>query len=83
MNEGLPWIEKYRPKTLREVVGHTEITKKLGEYAKNRSVPNMLFAGRAGIGKTSTAIALAKELFPQSFEQNFLELNASDARGID
>lgn len=83
MNEGLPWIEKYRPKTLKEVVGHLEITKKLQEYAEHRSVPNMLFAGRAGIGKTSTAIALAKELFPKSFEQNFLELNASDARGID
>jgi len=83
IDAGLPWIEKYRPKTLGEVTGHPDITSKLQSYVHNKNVPNMLFAGRAGIGKTSAAIALARELFAKSFEQNFLELNASDARGID
>ena len=75
---GLPWIEKYRPQTLGEVTGHPEITAKLESYVKTKNIPNMLFAGRAGIGKTSAAIALAKEVFGKSFEQNFLELNATN-----
>ena len=43
----------------------------------------MMFSGPAGTGKTSSSIALARELFGENFEQNFLELNASDDRGID
>lgn len=83
MEIGLPWVEKYRPNKLEEVVGQDEITKRLVSYRDKKSIPNMLFTGPAGIGKTSTAIALAKELFEEHFNQNFLELNASDARGID
>ncbi len=79
----MPWIEKYRPQTLKDVTGHFEITSRLQSYVKNKNVPNLLFSGRAGIGKTSTAISLARELFGKNFEQNFLELNASDERGID
>lgn len=73
----LPWVEKYRPETLAQVVGHTDITKRLGSYVKNKSLPSMLFSGPAGTGKTSSAIALARELYGNSFTQNFLELNAS------
>ena len=80
---GLPWVEKYRPDKLSEVVGQEEITKRLTSYVDKKNLPNMLFSGPAGVGKTSAAVALAKELFGQSFEQNFLELNASDDRGID
>lgn len=84
MNEdGLPWVEKYRPKKLNEVVGQEEITKRLEAFVKNKSLPNLLFSGPAGIGKTSSAVALAKELYPNGFERNFLELNASDERGIE
>lgn len=79
----LPWVEKYRPKTLKEIVGQKEITGRLSNYVKNNSMPNLLFAGGAGIGKTSSAVALAKEFFKDNFSQNFLELNASDDRGID
>jgi len=79
----LPWVEKYRPERLSEIVGQREISKRLESYAKNRNLPNLLFSGPAGVGKTTSAIALAKELFAQSFQQNFLELNASDTRGID
>jgi len=79
----LPWIEKYRPKKLSEVVGQKHIVERLTSYVKSKSIPHMLFAGPAGIGKTSCALALARELFNENFSQNFLELNASDARGID
>jgi len=78
-----PWVEKYRPKRLENVIGHTEIIRRLSSYVKTRNVPNMMFTGPAGVGKTSAAVALAKELFADKFNQNFLELNASDERGID
>ncbi|PIN98527.1 MAG: replication factor C small subunit [Candidatus Diapherotrites archaeon CG10_big_fil_rev_8_21_14_0_10_31_34] len=84
MNEdGLPWVEKYRPKKLNEVVGQGEITKRLESYVQKKSLPNLLFSGPAGIGKTSSAVSLANELYDKGFERNFLELNASDERGID
>ncbi len=79
----LPWVEKYRPKTLSEVIGQEPITKRLESYVKTRDLPHLMFAGHAGIGKTSAAVALAKELFGEEYQRNFLELNASDERGID
>lgn len=79
----LPWVEKYRPAKLKDVMGHEIITKRLESYVTKQNVPNLLFSGPAGTGKTSSSIALARELFKESFGQNFLELNASDDRGID
>lgn len=80
----VPWVEKYRPNKLSEVVGQDNIVKRLKSYVDKRNVPNQLYSGTAGIGKTSCAIALTKELFGEKgFQQNFLELNASDERGID
>ena len=76
------WIEKYRPKILNEVVGQDEIVERLKAYVKTKNVPHLLFAGPAGTGKTTCAIALAKELYGESWKQNFIELNASDERGI-
>lgn len=76
------WIEKYRPKVLNEVVGQDEIVERLKAYVKTKNVPHLLFAGPAGTGKTTCAIALAKELYGESWKQNFIELNASDERGI-
>ena len=78
-----PWIEKYRPKKLSEVVGQEHIVKRLLSYAEAKEMPHMLFAGRAGIGKTTCALALAAELYGESISECFLELNASDERGID
>lgn len=76
------WIEKYRPKILSDVVGQDEIVERLIAYVKVRNVPHLLFAGPAGTGKTTCALALAKELFGELWKQNFNELNASDERGI-
>lgn len=78
-----PWVEKYRPKTLDEVAGHDEITNRLKSYVKNKSMPNMLFSGSPGTGKTTSALCLARDLFGEHWRDNFLELNASDERGID
>jgi len=79
----LPWVEKYRPERLSQMIGQKDVAKRLESYVKNRNLPNLLFSGPAGVGKTTAAIALARELFGSSFNQNFLELNASDTRGID
>ncbi len=79
----LPWVEKYRPKLLKDVIGQDTITPRLESYVKTRDMPNLMFAGHAGIGKTSAAVALARELFGEEYSRNFLELNASDDRGID
>lgn len=78
-----PWVEKYRPQTLDEVVGQDHIIKRLKQYINEESMPNLMFTGPAGVGKTTTAIALAKAMLGEYWKQNFLELNASDARGID
>ncbi len=83
MEYELPWTEKYRPKTLDEMVGQEEVVARLKAYAKSKEMPNLLFAGPPGTGKTTAAMALAREIFGDSFEQNFLELNASDDRGIN
>lgn len=77
------WVEKYRPKNLAEVVGHHEIVERLTAYAKAKNIPHLLFAGPAGTGKTTCAIAIAKEIFGETWKQNFQELNASDERGIN
>ena len=77
------WIEKYRPSNLSEVVGQTPVTSRLKNYVKERSMPHLLFAGPAGTGKTTCALALAKELFGELWKHNLHELNASDERGID
>jgi replication factor C small subunit len=76
------WVEKYRPKILAEVVGQNDITERLKAYAEIKSMPHLLFAGPAGTGKTTCAIALAREVFGEDWKANFLELNASDERGI-
>ena len=83
MSQELPWVEKYRPNTLKDVMGHEEITKRLQSYVDIQNIPNLLFSGPAGTGKTSSSIAMAREMFGSNFSQNFLELNASDDRGID
>jgi replication factor C small subunit len=77
------WTEKYRPDTLDDVVGQDKITERLQAFVEEESIPHMLFAGPAGTGKTTSAIALAKDLYGDEWNQNFMETNASDERGIN
>jgi replication factor C small subunit len=77
------WTEKYRPEKISDIVGQENITEKLKNFMERGNVPNMLFAGPPGCGKTTAAIAIAHELFGKNWYSNFLELNASDERGID
>lgn len=77
------WTEKYRPKDFSEIKGQKEIVKRIKAFVEQQNIPHLLFAGPAGVGKTSLALVIAKKLFKDSWHQNFLELNASDERGID
>lgn len=76
-------IEKYRPKKLDEIIGQEEIVKRLKQYVISKNMPHLLLSGTAGVGKTSSSIALAKELYGIEWSSNFMEINASDDRGID
>lgn len=77
------WTEKYRPEKLSEIVGQEEITERLQAFVEEDAIPHMLFAGPAGTGKTTSSVALAKDLYGDEWNQNFMETNASDERGID
>jgi len=77
------WVEKYRPKTLDEMVDQEEIVSRLKEFVEEKNVPHMLFAGPPGTGKTTAALCLAHDLYGEHWRDNTLELNASDERGID
>lgn len=77
------WTEKYRPKSLDEIVDQKEIVDRLKGFVKARSMPHCLFAGPPGTGKTTAALCLAHDLFGTAFADSFAELNASDERGIN
>lgn len=77
------WIEKYRPRSLGDIIGQQEIIERLKSYVEKREMPHLLFTGNAGTGKTTAAVALAREFFGEDWQMNFRELNASDERGID
>jgi replication factor C subunit 2/4 len=76
----LPWLEKYRPQTLNDVVGNEETVSRLRSIAKHGNVPNMIIAGPPGTGKTTSVMCLARELLGDSYKDAVLELNASDER---
>lgn len=77
------WTEKYRPGKLDEVYGQDRIIERLKAYAEQGNIPHLLFAGPAGTGKTTSALALSKEIYGDDWKHNFFELNASDERGIE
>merc|ERR1719476_489433 len=81
--ELLPWVEKYRPSSLDQLVAHEDIIRTIERMMNKKQLPHMLLHGPAGTGKTSTIIALAKTMYKEKFKAMTLELNASDARGID
>ena len=76
------WTEKYRPTTFEEVKGQKHIVEKLQAFVKEKNMPHVLFAGPAGVGKTTTALCITRQILGDNIEGNLLELNASDERGI-
>jgi len=81
--EEVLWVEKYRPKSLDDIVNQKEIVERLKKFVAERNMPHLLFAGPSGTGKTTAALALVHDLYGDNYKQYFLELNASDERGID
>lgn len=77
------WTEKYRPSKFSELVGQDNIIKKIESLTNSLNIPHLLFAGPAGTGKSTLALIIVKELFGQYWKENYLELNASDERGIN
>lgn len=77
------WTEKFRPKDFSELVGQEHIVKRIEAFVQQKNMPHVLFAGPAGVGKTSLSLIIARKLFGDSWKNNFLDLNASDDRGID
>merc|ERR1711871_919500 len=80
---GLPWVEKYRPSSLDDVVSQDNIVQTLEKLVASQKMPHLLFYGPPGTGKTSTVLAIAKQMYGQNLSQMVLQLNASDDRGID
>lgn len=78
----IPWIEKYRPRKADEILLEPFIKEKIERIIETKSIPNMIITGEPGTGKTSTILFLARKLYGDSYNENVLELNASDDRGL-
>ena len=84
MTESAMWVEKYRPEKLSSIVNQKEVIGSIKSLLKNTSeMPHLLFSGSAGVGKTTTAICLTREILGDHWKDHTLELNASDERGIN
>jgi replication factor C small subunit len=77
------WTEKYRPRKFNDFKGQSDILSKVKAFVEKKNMPHLLFSGPAGVGKTTLALIIARELFGDDWKSNVLELNASDERGID
>ena len=81
--EFLPWVEKYRPKTIEEIISHHQNILTIKKLLENNSLPHLLFHGSPGTGKTSTIMALANEIYGPDIKLMTMKLDASDDRGIN
>jgi replication factor C subunit 3/5 len=79
----LPWVEKYRPQTLDDIISHTDVISTLKIFLQKKTLPHILFYGLPGTGKTSAIMACARELYGNYYDFMVMELNASDDRGIE
>ncbi|RPA83877.1 putative DNA replication factor C subunit Rfc4 [Ascobolus immersus RN42] len=79
----LPWVEKYRPQVLSDIVGNEETVERLKIISRDGNMPHLIISGMPGIGKTTSVLCLARTLLGPSYKEAVLELNASDERGID
>jgi replication factor C subunit 2/4 len=82
-NISLPWVEKYRPSKLKDLLLDDIIYNKINFFIKNKEIPNLLLVGEPGTGKTSTILCLLNSIYNNNeIKNNMLELNASDDRGL-
>ncbi|XP_022141412.1 replication factor C subunit 3 [Momordica charantia] len=81
--KAIPWVEKFRPKSLADVAAHRDIVDTIDKLTSENRLPHLLLYGPPGTGKTSTILAVARKLYGTNFHNMILELNASDDRGID
>ncbi|KPV64374.1 MAG: Replication factor C small subunit [Candidatus Bathyarchaeota archaeon BA2] len=77
------WAEKYRPQSLDQMINQTEIVERLKSFVEAKNIPHCIFAGPPGTGKTTAALCLAHDLYGKGYREHFMELNASDERGIN
>jgi len=82
MNDNLPFSEKYRPKKLEDLVLDNIIYTKIKNIIKNKDIPNIIFTGKSGVGKTSSIHSIGRLIYPKEYHDSIIELNASDDRGI-
>ncbi|KAF5734833.1 replication factor C subunit 2 [Tripterygium wilfordii] len=82
-NFDIPWVEKYRPTKVADIVGNEDAVSRLQVVAHDGNMPHLILTGPPGTGKTTSILALAHELLGQNYKEAVLELNASDDRGID
>ncbi|KAM3144725.1 hypothetical protein pb186bvf_003034 [Paramecium bursaria] len=80
--KNIPWVEKYRPSNLNDVIAHEEIVRTIKRFKDENQLPNLLLYGPPGTGKTSTIVALARQMYGTKYGHMVMELNASDDRGI-
>ncbi|KAI9298175.1 hypothetical protein K502DRAFT_336753 [Neoconidiobolus thromboides FSU 785] len=83
LTDSLPWVEKYRPSKLEDLVSQGDIIDTISNFIEANKLPHLLFYGPPGTGKTSTILAIAKKIYKSNLTNVVLELNASDDRGID
>ena len=80
--DNLPFSEKYRPRKLEDLILDNIIYTKINNIIKNKDIPNIIFTGKSGVGKTSTIHCIARLIYPKEYHDSIIELNASDDRGI-
>ena len=78
----IPWIEKYRPKKISDLVIDNSTRNKILKIIKDKNMPNIIITGTPGIGKTTTILCIARYLLGKHCDQGVIELNASNDRGI-
>jgi len=83
LNYSLPWVEKYRPKNIEEIISHTQNIDTIKKLLENESLPHLLFHGSPGTGKTSMILAIAKKIYGKNMRLMVMKLDASDDRGIN
>ena len=81
-NNNLPLSDKYRPRKISDLIIDNIIYNKIKNIIENKDIPNIIFTGKSGVGKTSTIHCIAKAIYPRDINDSIIELNASDDRGI-